>query len=914
LIRPLNSFALAIVTVTRPAELLLIYCQIFIASSTFGVAMERPGEEEDWDLPQSAVNDFLRSHDGNANLGNHQEEDANGCVIADKCNENYQDVAGLFEQNVKSLPYSLDLASEGPMHGSFIAETQEQSVSGTNEAMLFYTGETITFEPPQRAETFAATTELQREVEDKDDDDSSKEYEGETLPISTVEESRKSISNIMEVAATQTALSLGFIEKASNNVCNQTTSTKEKPMESISTSPRQMQSPKDQAILLHSKLQPPTSLGSETAIPIHHQPDVEEDTPTQVVLSTDFIETGCQMSFGNTESGSSVLLTTVPGLPNSDLLSFNTASKNNSLVDHSEKISSDVPATQIAPSLDFHQKGSTDLCSQTTSTIENPTELIATNPHAMQSPKDQAILLHSKLQTPTSLGSETDVPIHHQPDVEEDIPTQVALSMDFVETGGEISFGNTENDSSVLLPIADTHALLTAVPGLPDSNHLSSRTASNNNSLVDHSVKVVNNKQQLEDDDSREDPNISSSHGGGENIVIRNEVTNTATEELNETFTSENEFTDSEHAGEELSDFDYDEELGCLSNTQETAFPQVPKARRRLVQGICRLNGSEIDPMRENYVTEKTQDDIEETRKIIREQERRVELHKEKMREENQENLLLSKYVALGEENSKLKDALKKSNSTVQELKASMEKLNQKFLLAQAQIKKGDEEIKLLTKRVEQKDENILLLKKLVSVSSSDMVVPSDEKTALHKKLVSDTDSDKKKYPKNNNKTSSAKKIAESLPSYQARSIVKKPSSLKKNGANSTNPTPELEKKSRHSLLPAKKPSSLEKPKANLTPQIARKTRQSTGSISAKQSSKRTGSIKGQNKSVRSTLLSSPGKKLSSLKKNNQDFLTEERFQFIWQDLVESGWSYRAGPGKLAISSFPFNLCFPFFG
>jgi hypothetical protein len=529
----------------------------------------------------------------------------------------------------------------------------------------------------------------------------------------------------------------------------------------------------------------------------------------------------------------------------------------------------------------------------------------------MQSPKDQAILLHSKLQPPTSRGSEMAVPMHHQPDVEEDIPTQVALSMDFIETGRQISFAYTENGSSVLLPIADT------VPGLPSSDLLSSRTVSKNNSSVDHSEKVsseVNNKRQREDDDSREDTNISSPNGVGENIVIRNEVTNTATEELTETLTSENEFTDSEHAGKELSDFDYDEELSCLSNTQETPFHQVPKARRRLVQGIRRQNGSEMNPMREYGVTEKTQDDIEETRKIIREQERRVELHKEKMREENQENLLLSKYVALGEENSKLKDALRKSNSTVQQLKASMEKLNQKFLLAQAQIKKGDEEIKLLTKRVEQKDENILLLKKLVSVSSADMVVQSDEKTALLKKLVSDTDSDKKKYAKNNNKTSSSKKIAESLPSNQSRSTVKKPSSLKKNGANSTNPTPELTRKTRHSLLPAKKPSSLEKPKANLTPEIERKTRQSTGSICVKQSSKRTGSIKGQNKSLRSTILPSPGKKFSSLKKNNQDFLTEERFQFIWQDLVESGWSYRAGPGKLAVFSFPFNLCFPFLG
>jgi hypothetical protein len=452
-----------------------------------------------------------------------------------------------------------------------------------------------------------------------------------------------------------------------------------------------------------------------------------------------------------------------------------------------------------------------------------------------------------------------------------------------------------------LFPITYTHA----DPFLPTNYLLSSNNAGKNDSLARHSEKLlseVNSENEEDDDETREDPNIRSPHAGekvgGNNIVIRKEVT-TTNGELNDTLTSENEFTDSEHGDEEVSDFEHDEELGCLSNTQETPFPPLPKARRRLVHGIRRHNAVEVIPA--NDATEMTQDDIEETRKIIKEQERRVELHKEKMREENQENVLLSKYVTLSEENSNLKEALMKSNSIVQDLKASIKKLNQKFLLAQAQIKKGDEEIKLLMKRVEQKDENILLLKKLLSVSDSDIVEASDEKIALLNKLISDTDSDKDKHAKKNAKSITAKKIAESLSSNLSRSNDKNPSSLKKHGANSENPTPKLARKTRPSLLPAKKPSSVERNKATLT-------RQSTGSISAKHSSKK--SINSNHKSLRSTSLPSPQKKMASLKKNNQDFSIEERFQSLWQELVQSGWSYRAGPGELVVFFFtlPFHL------
>jgi hypothetical protein len=56
--------------------------------------------------------------------------------------------------------------------------------------------------------------------------------------------------------------------------------------------------------------------------------------------------------------------------------------------------------------------------------------------------------------------------------------------------------------------------------------------------------------------------------------------------------------------------------------------------------------------------------------------------------------------------------------------------------------------------------------------------------------------------------------------------------------------------------------------------------------------------------------LPSPQKKMASLKKNNQDFSIEERFQSLWQELVQSGWSYRAGPGELVVFFFtlPFHL------
>ncbi len=36
-----------------------------------------------------------------------------------------------------------------------------------------------------------------------------------------------------------------------------------------------------------------------------------------------------------------------------------------------------------------------------------------------------------------------------KPVIEEDTPTQVVLSMDFIDTGGQMSFGKTESDSSV---------------------------------------------------------------------------------------------------------------------------------------------------------------------------------------------------------------------------------------------------------------------------------------------------------------------------------------------------------------------------------------------------------------------------------------------------------------------------------
>lgn len=268
-------------------------------------------------------------------------------------------------------------------------------------------------------------------------------------------------------------------------------------------------------------------------------------------------------------------------------------------------------------------------------------------------------------------------------------PTQIAMSSDFNDIGHEdsiqrakpkdLSCGVEAPTDPNLLDIQMTEKT-SEIQGSDDEPNVSSPT-----------------KFTSPNSSSQTQSNIQPSSAVSRKIQHKKPSGLSSSSDTEENSTSEEEF-------DEMDDNDFVH----LSDTQEKNLSSpMMKRGKRLFRGV----------IKESKAQNLTQNEMEETLSSIREQERRLKLHKEKIHGDQEENILLARQVELLQENAALKRTLELRDSAVKDLMASLEKLKQKLLLATKKMKKSEEEIEVLTKIVKQKDEKIMLLKKLAAVS-----------------------------------------------------------------------------------------------------------------------------------------------------------------------------------------------------
>ena len=280
-------------------------------------------------------------------------------------------------------------------------------------------------------------------------------------------------------------------------------------------------------------------------------------------------------------------------------------------------------------------------------------------------------------------------------------PTQIAMSSDFNDIGGhEDSIQRAkplnlscEGEAPTEPNLLDNQMTekLSEIQGSDDEPHVSSPT-----------------KFTSPNSSSQTQSNIHPSSAVSRETQHKKPSGLSFSSDTEEDSTSEEEFDDMD-----------DNDFVNLSDTQEKNLSSpIMKRGKRLIRGVIKKSKAQ----------NLTQNEIEETLSSIREQERRLKLHKEKIHGDQEENELLARQVELLQENAALKRSLASSESAVKDLTTSLEKLKQKFLLATKKMKKSEEEIEVLTKIVKQKDEKIMLLKKLAAVSDLNR---SDVQTSL---------------------------------------------------------------------------------------------------------------------------------------------------------------------------------------